>query len=206
MDVVNMIHVIGDSHSESFRGYPGFTVHFLGSATAHNLIKDNSITHSKQKTLAVMSKIPNNEVVLFVLGEIDCRLHIYQKYMDTNEAVPIEKLISTTVERYIGFLKQFKDHRVVVSTIPPAGYEEKRYEYPFYGSPKIRGYINKTFNEALREECSKAGTPCVDIYDKVVREDGLAKQEYLRDQVHFNYKAIALIVEELRRQKLMEKL
>jgi len=199
-----MIHVIGDSHSQSFGGYPGFTVHCIGSATAHNLMKDNSATQSRQKIITLMSIIPKNAVTLFVLGEIDCRIHIYQKYMENNEATPIEKLISTTVERYIGFLKQFKEHRRTTSTIPPAGYQGNIYSYPFYASPKIRGYINKTYNELLREECSRVNISCIDIYDKVVGEDGLAKQEYLRDQVHFNHKAIALIVEELKRQKLME--
>ena len=197
-----MIHIIGDSHAESFRGHIDVSIHVIGRATAHNLIKDNSTTNSKHKTLALMNIIPKRDVVAFVLGEIDCRVHIYQKYMEKNQTITLEELIEKTVNRYISFLKQFKEHKIAVVTIPPAGYEGNAFRYPFFGSPKIRAYINKTYNEILIKICRTENISYVDIYDKIALPNGLAKPEYLRDQLHLNHRATRLIVEELKRLEL----
>ena len=197
MGEFKLIHVIGDSHAESFKGQREVRVHVIGRATAYNLIKDNSTTNSKQKTLNVMSKIPKGDTVAFVLGEIDCRVHIYQKYLVKDKIISLETLIDNTINRYISFLTQFKEHRIVAVTIPPAGYEGNEFKYPFYGSPEIRAYINQTYNEKLIEACKKEKLSYVDIYDKIVLPNGLANTRYLRDKIHLNHSAIRLIITEL---------
>jgi len=192
-----VICVVGDSHAESFRGVKGISTHIIGRATAYNLIKDNSTSKSKQKTAQLMKNIHDGSYALFTLGEIDCRVHIYHKYMSDGEVKPIEQYIQDTVDRYIEALKQYKG-RIIVCTIPPAGYEGNSFKYPFYGTPEIRGYINKTFNIKLVEACKRNDIPYVDVFDKVVLPNNLAKKEYLKDEIHFNNKAISLILEELK--------
>ena len=197
-----MIHVIGESHAEEYRNYPYFRVYIVPLATAHNLIEEKSTSESSQKIKQILKGIPEKDYIMFVLGEIDCRVHIYQIYEKEGETKPLETYIENTVNRYITYIKTL-NRNVILQTVPPAGYYDPN-TYPFYGSAKDRAYINKTFNELLSKRCESENIPCVDIYDKVALPNGMANPEYLKDHVHLNLKATNLIVKRLREMCCIE--
>ena len=198
-----MIHVIGESHAESFNGHTTyFVTHVIPSVTAYNLVEEHSTSDSRRKVKEVVNRIHPNETLLFVFGEIDCRVHIFNKYMQNECTIPLSQYISDTVKRYMQFLKEL-DRKIIVANIPPAGYELNVMNFPFFGSPKDRALISKTYNLMLKQKCDTEDIPFIDIFDKVVLPNGLANPEYLRDQVHFNHKAIELMQDELRRMKLI---
>ena len=194
-----MIHVFGDSHADGFNGHSGYVAHIVGRCTAYNLINPNSTTQGGVKIGNIVSKLDAKHYLLFVFGEIDCRVHIYQKYMEHNQEHPLTKYITDTVTRYLDYVEQYKP-RVIIGNIPPAGYEGNAFNYPFYGDPNIRAYINYKYNESLEKECNRRDIPFVSIYHETVLSDGLADKRYLRDSIHYNNKAVKLFTTKLREQ------
>lgn len=201
-----MIHVIGDSHATTFSGYPGFIVHWIGPATAHNLIEDNSTTKSKAIIFRLLDNIDINDKILFVFGENDCRVQVYSAYMSDKQVKPIEDYIKVTVTRYGRFLKLLQERKrldFAVLTIPPAVYGGQRYKLSHYASKEVRARINKEFNEQLKLFCQENNIKCIDIYDKLATEDGLIKLNYLRDDIHLNRDVIPFVVEELKKVNMI---
>ena len=197
-----MIHVIGESHAEIYRGVPKlFRSHVIPQATAHNLIEEHSTSDSNAKIKHILNVIPATAHIMFVMGEIDCRVRIYHRYIKEEKIKPLEHYIETTVDRYITYLKSLK-RDVIVLTVPPAGYYGAK-EFPMYGSPETRAYVSKKFNEILLKRCEDEHITCIDIYDKVVLPNGLANPDYLKDHVHLNNKALQLIIEELKKKNLV---
>ena len=200
------IHVIGDSHSTTFSGYPGFTVHWIGPATAYNLIEDNSSTKSKAIIFRLLHNIDMNAKILFVFGENDCRVQVYNAYMSEKQVKPIEDYIKDTVTRYGKFLKLLQERKgldFAVLTVPPAVYGGQRYKLSHYASKEVRARINKEFNEQLKLFCQENNIKCIDIYDKLATEDGLIKLNYLRDDIHLNRDVIPFVVEELKKVNMI---
>ena len=197
-----MIHIIGESHAEIYRGVPKlFTTHVIPQATAHNLIEEHSTADSNAKIKHILKVIPPTAPVMFVMGEIDCRVRIYHRYIKEEKIKPLDHYIENTVDRYITYLQSLK-REVIVLTVPPAGYYGAK-EFPMYGSPEIRAYVSKKFNEVLLKRCEEGNIAYIDVYDKVVLPNGLANPSYLKDHVHFNNNAIQLIIEELKKKNLV---
>jgi hypothetical protein len=200
------IHVIGDSHATTFSGYPGFTVHWIGPATAYNLIEDNSTTKSKAIIFGLLHNIDKRDKILVVFGENDCRIQVYNAYMTDKQVKPIEDYVKATVSRYGKFLKLLKERKgldFAVLTVPPAVYGGQRYKLSYYASKEVRAKINKEFNEKLKLFCQENNIKCIDIYDKLATEDGLIKLNYLRDDIHLNRDVIPFVCEELKKVNMM---
>jgi len=197
------IHVIGDSHALVFGKSKLFSVHHIGPATAYNLKNENSSTNSNQKLFGIIEKINEfKDIVILVFGEIDCRIHIYYKYMMSNKTTPISELIDKTVSNYGMVLKQLREINInfLVCGIPAAGFEENIYKYPFYASPEIRTKIFYEFNERLKNFCGKNNYKYINIYPIVSDKNGFLLQEYADDNVHLNEKIIPFIEDWLRKE------
>jgi len=194
------IHIIGDSHVNVFRDYPQerVVVHQLGPATAHNLIEDQSTTNSKKQLTEILQHIDKDDKVVLILGEIDCRTHIYKKHTETG--TPISDLIDETVRRYVDATKPIIDMGIdfAIYSVLPAG----RWCNPSNQwcplDPRIQ--IHKEFHEKLSMECKIRGYKMVDVWDKIVDETGNhTQQKYLCDPVHLNGNAIPILIAEINR-------
>ncbi len=190
-------HVIGDSHSLVFKRQPGFIVHHVGPATAHNLIKDTSATQSGRQLREILGGIRKRDVVIFCFGEIDCRIHIYYQFRKNEGRIPISELIRQTIWNYGSVLSQVvaQGFSVCVYGIPPPGHEENRYGYPFYATLDMRSTIYKEFNECLKKLCADKGIKYIDIFSLVSDEHGGIAAEYADGQVHLNSRVVGLVRE-----------
>jgi hypothetical protein len=65
------IHVFGDSHVSEFSNIPGCLLHYVGPITMHRIGRDG-LNFLDMTSYGVQE----NEVAIFVFGEIDCRCHI----------------------------------------------------------------------------------------------------------------------------------
>lgn len=195
-----VIHVVGDSHVEPFRGSIPFSAHHIGATTAYNLNKKNSTTKSHEKLFQVIERIRKNDIVMLCFGEIDCRIHIYYQHKKSNEKYSMEELIDRTISNYGEVMAQLKDRGInfCVYCVSPATKVENEYKYPFYGTPEIRSQINRTFNEKLKLFCETNGYKFIDIYDEVAAKDGLMLKEYMSDDIHLNRRAVRLVRAEIR--------
>lgn len=196
-----LIHVIGDSHAKVFRLHKPFIVHYVGAATAHNLLKTGSTINSNRKLFDAASRIGPGGVVLLVFGEIDCRIHIYYQFKKNGERSSIGELIDNTVANYGQAMDRLAGLglRLAVCGVPPATKVRNEYRYPFYAPPDVHCKINALFNERLKALCHQRGYPYIDVLSRFADEDGFMRREYAADEIHLNGRTVGYVREELRR-------
>jgi len=215
-----MIYVIGDSHARSYRqGIPILTEKLegdsgngigwfeVGPATAYNLIKDNSTVQAKKKIKAFIDKHGLQEKYVFVFGEIDCRLHVFDHYVRNGQISMIEDYVTATVERYLLFLHHMKNYGVnfAVMTIPPTSLIQNTFHYKNWAAVDLRAKIHAMFNSALKAACRVNGFQVIDFYGKVADEQGHALEGTTSDGCHLHtHVATPLLVKELKRIGWME--
>lgn len=206
------MNVIGDSHSESFIGYPGFKVYPVSMLTAQYLLDDEGKPPSLpcelgKKVLEIISVIPSDEWILLTVGEIDCRAIIYSRYISEKRKKGYNSYIDETVDRYVAFLDRTNDQRIIVLTVVPPGYGDWNgsvSDPKFYAPVETRSDITKKFNKWLKAKCRNRSIEYIDIYDKIVTDTGQTNREFLRDHIHLNHKGITLIAEELKMKGILK--
>jgi hypothetical protein len=201
------IHIIGDSHSMSFKS-GSFIIHHLGPATAFNLNKNSSSTHSKKKLVKILKSLDKtNEKIILIFGEIDCRIHIYNTFMKNEKKIPLNKIIARTIKNYeevLDFINS-KNINFYVCSIPPAGTQGNCFNYPFYADKPTRAKIHRHFNNLLEERCRTKGYKYINLYKKVSNRNGFAIKKYMADEIHLNEYAVQFLKEDLKRLDLANK-
>lgn len=151
-----MLHIIGDSHSRTFDGAKDTEIHWMGAVTALNIWKKN------KEILPIMEQYPKDRY-FFCFGEIDCRIHIYAKAMETG--VPEYIITHNTVNTYVSYAAFLRrNYDVSVMSAPPQGVQENVYEYEFYASRPHRQEITDYFNLWLESIARDNKVPFVDIW------------------------------------------
>ena len=93
----------GDSHRSVFNNVGKIETINVGSGTAYNLNRDDSLTKSGKKIKDELKKrIPKEDIILLTFGEIDCMEHIYKNRFRTNKDVT--KIVEEIIDRYIKFI------------------------------------------------------------------------------------------------------
>lgn len=161
------IHIIGDSHSLLFQN-PEVESHWLGAATAFQVWKKHYLIRG------IVPRIDKDDEFWFMLGEIDCRIHIYSKSQELRIA-PLDFMIKKTVESYVGYLSYFyRSYPVFVMATPPQGPVGNVFNYQYYADQETRQKIAHRFNQELEESAKEAGLGFVDLYkpywDKVSKK------------------------------------
>ena len=125
-----MIHCIGDSHTLIFNNLSDFKVHTLWGITASH-IKNRSDEIDK-----IIQEIDKNDYILFVIGEIDCRVFLDTKiqfylnlYNEPFESENTEIIIYKLVERYFNFIKNRYSEYNIIFWGPVASYREDLISY-----------------------------------------------------------------------------
>jgi len=198
---IPVVHAIGDSHTEVLQGVSPFVTTWLGGATAFNLGTDGSTTGSKEKLEAALKAVrKRRDVVLLVVGEIDCRIHVYNQYMKGEGAVPMESIIDATIERYGAVARSLKSRgfRVVLHGAPAAAREDNIYCKPFYADEATRAWIVREFNCRLGAWCDQNDVEFLDVYPRVADSSGFIRPELTEDGVHLGPAALPIYQEWVR--------
>lgn len=177
-----LIHVIGDSHVQVFKGISKYVlIHRLGPSTAYNLGRKGS----------------TGDILVLVFGEIDCRIHIYNQYEKNKRKFTISEWIDRTIASYGDVLEQLNGlgMNFAVYSVPPVGTAGNAYGHPHYATREIRGMITREFNQKLKLLCRQKGYKFLDIYSAVCDERGFMPEEYAFDDTHLNGKVAGLIVD-----------
>jgi lysophospholipase L1-like esterase len=193
------IFVFGDSHAGKFGADPGMFIRLFnaGQATAHNLCNQNGPSYfNLQQSL---HEYDPADVFLFVLGEIDCRIHFYYQHMKTGK--PISVLIMDTVARYGHIIKSVRDDgrpNVAVLDVPPATRQGNVYELEHYATREERSDIARWFNEILGSWCAAREIPFIRLYPYIADERGFLKDQYAtEDGAHVSHLTVPFVVQEL---------
>ncbi|MFH1150622.1 MAG: SGNH/GDSL hydrolase family protein [Actinomycetota bacterium] len=193
-----VVHVIGDSHAKVFKGEEPFVVHRLGRATAYNLRKEKSMTKSRERLMKTVRYVDGDrDSIVMVFGEIDCRIHIYDKHMESGGESSIDDLIGSTVSSYGEVLEMLKgmgfDLYVYGVPAPVRAGNENLFDSRYYAAPGTRSYIYSEFNERLGEHCRVHGYPYIDIHSRIADADGFMRPEYVADRIHPNKKVLEFV-------------
>jgi len=199
---VPLIHVIGDSHVKAFRMNKSFVTHHIHGATANNLKRKNSTSHSNERLFSIVGKINEKDIVMLAFGEIDCRIHVYYQFKKNGEKYTISDLIDMTVSNYIEVLEQVREHvkNPCVYSVAPSTTVGNEYDYPYYADPEMRSEITRTFNARLEDFCKKNNFAYIDIYPNVSDESGFMLPEYTADKIHLNNKVVDFVKIEIKRK------
>jgi hypothetical protein len=181
---IDMIHTFGDSHClTGWNKIPVVVTHHIGAVLCYSFGKERLMRLDIKKF-----GVQEGDVVIFSMGEIDCRCHIFKH---VSEECSFEIIISRLVAGYFEAIKEnvsrFSGLKVVVYNIPPATRKGITYEnpdYPYAGSDSDRKEYVQCFNKLLRKCCLEYGYTFFDIYSAVVDREGFLAREYSDGNVH----------------------
>lgn len=160
-----------------------FRINWFGSKTMHSIGRDGLNALNIQNY-----NVTENDVALFVFGEIDARCHI-GKQRDLNNR-DLEEIIETLAHTFMETLQKnrslFKNiYIVVVSVIPPTNnaYNES---YPYHGSLNDRALITQKLNNKLKQLCDAYSFGFLDIYSQYTNTEGILDNNRSDGVVHIN--------------------
>jgi len=193
------VYAFGDSHAGKFCGDPRFICGDAQQATAHNLINENSESQSWFALQQHLYIYDPEDIFMFVIGEIDCRIHFYRQHVITGKSY--HELMDNTVRRYGHIVKAVRDDgrpNVAVLDIPPAMAQGNEYGYDHYADRDTRAAIIIEFNDTLAEWCEANDIYLVCLWPYIADGRGWLKEEYaVGDGAHVSENAVPLVVAEL---------
>ena len=197
-----MIHTIGDSHCKfGFEKINNINIHWLGPKCCYSFGK-NKLQYINIRDFGIQE----NDTIIFSLGEIDCRAHIYKFVTDE---ISFETIIDTIVENYFIAIKeniaQYNHLKTVIyNIVPPTDIHNKniihtedelqKHVYikhkddfiPWKGPNDDRKKYHLYFNKKLQEYCQKNHFIFFDIYNKYTDENGYLDRKYSDGDIHIN--------------------
>jgi len=217
MDEKKIIHCFGDSHVLFFKKLAKYlrlrqykvkekevNIHFLadyvGSALAYNLCKKNTSTKAREKIFDIIKKrVPVKNRVMFVFGEIDCRVHLAKRIIVKKENM--KSVVLECVDRYFSFIREVKNlnYEILVFGAVATTIHEDTY-FPKYGTCRERNKITKLFNQYLEDSCKKEDMIFVSIFDKLINKNNITKWKFYCDNAHIGPKAFPLIIKEFEKK------
>lgn len=220
------IFVIGDSHTDIFNGNtfskkrnlalkekkwflcanyekaPEIVTYHLDAVLAFTANNQNSTLKCKEKVKYLINNgyLPRGSKIVISLGEIDCRVHV--KRQTELQEISVDKVLDNIVNNYYDFISWLQSESYDIVVYGPIAQQKDSClldpMYPRYGSEIERNEIVRLFNEKLKIACKNKGIGFFTIYDKLINKDGTTKDEYLRDGVHLNNKAIPILLKEMK--------
>jgi hypothetical protein len=183
IDNIPNVHVFGDSHSiacfrDGSRGLSfeltgndhifiyndfkiPFSIHWIVDKTMHGVGKDglNTLDIKKYNVL-------ENDIVVFVFGEIDVRCHIGRQRDQKKRC--LEEIINTLVNNYVATINENRVfynniNCVIMSVLPPTN-RGFNHAFPYYGTIEDRVNITKKLNSKLKEACLLNNIKYLDVY------------------------------------------
>ncbi len=215
-DKRRVIHCIGDSHCRFFaelkrtlyaptesgrEQHVLFRSYWLGPVLAHNLSEYNTTTRGREQLeLALERLIPSGSIVLFALGEIDCRFHLLRQA--ERQRRPVPDVVADTVERYVSTLESVRSRgfKVLVWNAVPSAPDGTAapHEFPYFGTQEQRNEVTRMFNEQLAAKCSR-DISLVSVIDKLQDDRGQIDYALFKsDRVHLSESVMPLTLAALK--------
>ena len=204
-----MIYTFGNSHAHLFTNthpatfgkgnvHPNFTSYSLGATIAYNFYE-----HHLPKVYEHLKNIPfdkNNDYVMLIVGEVDCRWHLpYQAHIqNTSHENIVNECINRYFQNYIDLVD--KGYKIIGWGGHPsttAGHSDNPSE-PIFGDCLSRNAISLLWNEKLKEKCLQHNIPYISIINNLIDPStGLTKTYYFSDYCHLNYDKLNHLIEPL---------
>lgn len=209
-----MIFCIGNSHVNLFsQSHPAtqishnkyFMTFNVGPSVAYNFYKTYYPTIVRQLFNGTceyftmhtpISPIPKGSYILYPLGEIDCRFHLPKHIIE--DKLTIEQAVQICVDRFMIVIENtIKDGYKPIgwATHPTRSFPHNPTQMPpYYGDPKLRNEIALYYNIYQYECFQKLGLPFYSIYEQLVTQDNVTKEEFFWDELHLDIEKVYPLV------------
>jgi hypothetical protein len=218
-----MIYALGNSHANYFaNSHPGVlgfgdpsqfnygkerNEHFMSySANFHNpnpkyrhVLAHKFMERYYPYITNVINNInyTENDYIMLIVGEIDCRWHIPKKI--TLQNLPAEEVVLEFInDLFPAFINlQENGYNVVGWGGQPSttGNHNDDPDNPVYGDCLFRNKISLLWNDLLYNKCKEHGMKFVSIIRDLIDESGLTKMEYFMDYCHLTQKSFPMVLE-----------
>jgi hypothetical protein len=208
-----MIHIVGDSHTQIFNDLPSFTIYWLPTITASH------VSHRLTEIYSVVEHIPKDELVMFSMGEIDCRVFLETKveyYKSLTDSKNTIEIIESVVNRYFNVIKNnfSETHRIgfwgpvasythKVSSSKELGYHpDMSFFMPGTYSCSERNELTKIFNDRLKVLCDENGFVFMTMFYDMIDEN-MNTKENMTDGIHLPGSLQPFIIEKFKEKGLL---
>lgn len=227
-----MIYALGNSHahffSDSHPGLVGFGNHEMynyGTKKSEYFISYSANFHNSNPqyrhvlahkfierhypsiiSAILQANITENDYVMLIVGEIDCRWHLPKKVIIQNRTP--EDVVQECIDEFFpAFLDlQESGYNVVGWGGHPSttrGHSDDP-DNPIYGDCLFRNKISLLWNDLLYNRCQEHGMKFVSIIRDLINDDGLTKMEYFLDDYHLKASVLPLVIEKCKQEGIIK--
>jgi hypothetical protein len=176
-----VVHVFGDSQTNTYEDMPNVIVHRTDGVTMYRMGQERvPFVRNLQRRLGRRS------ILMFVFGGIDARLHIGR--VAEARGRPAAEVIDELVDSFLGAIEARRRGRrvLVVGVLPPAANDAIWPLYGCWGTQEQRIAIARSLNERLAQRSADFGFGFVDHYDEYCDEHGRQCPGLTSDGVHLH--------------------
>ncbi|MCK8780185.1 hypothetical protein M0654_09330 [Rhizobium sp. NTR19] len=174
------LHVCGDSHSAyCFDRFENAVIKWLGPLTMHRAARD-----AEQIIRPLLSDVEADDIVVFILGEIDIRCHLIPVAERSGSSVDDEA--AKLAHRYVLAISQLigpSNAAVIVQPPYPAD-RRSNPELPFIGSLQHRIDTHQALSKHLMLAADAAGLHYLPFPRKYADARGGLRRKFSDDGVH----------------------
>jgi hypothetical protein len=199
-----IIHCIGDSHTWQFIGklpenlninenISGYKNKYNNTITINNknitffgyrCCEDGAYAYNIEKRKNIIDKIlintNQNDILIFMFGEVDCRYKIKSQMLKNNTTIEEEVLI--VVNRYMDFIKNYNSRKIIIWGPHPQHTSPTHHYIDCFDSNE-RNTITKIFNEKLELFANKGNYSFITLFNELIDKPEL-NNYFLDDTIH----------------------
>jgi len=192
--VIQVMHkkilTIGDSHSSDVHSHWGkiniegleIIAGHIGPKLAYTLgrgaISDMVIQQINN------AKLKKDDLIIFCMGEIDCRCHVSDKSKGKDWRQVIREIVFPYLKKIKELTNNFSEVYVYNVTPTRNTPEQEVGEFPFRGEPQERREYTLYMNKIIMENCEKFGSKFFDIYSSIVCPEGFLNLSQADASIH----------------------
>lgn len=191
---MGQVFAFGNSHVSIFSGtdsmvpiwpnlsqdkLPWFRTFRIGAVTAYQAVKHMKLIYEICDSVSFKK---DEDILLFVFGEVDIRAHIVEQSKKQNR--PQVQITKEVVQRYFEAIKEAKDEGYEVAVFGCiAGFKLKeggdKPPWPYSGTCKERNSITQIFNQELCKKCHTNYIPFISVFEEMLLMNGETDVRYL---------------------------
>jgi len=194
-----LIYCFGDSHTFLLSEQPGFKVVGGGAHLAHSFrYEDHPVKVDIER---ILLEIPEQSNLMFMYGEIDCRMHIPKQFH--TKVRTMEEAALGSVEGYVAALIGYAHRGHSVLLWGPHVMSKKWYLKGVDADPETRCGVTGTwkeiqratmlFNRYAKEKCEGTPVKFATFYDLMVKRQIYSDTRWYQDYNHLNRECLPMI-------------
>ena len=121
-----------------------------------------------------------NDILIFMFGEVDCRYKIKSQMLKNNTTIEEEVLI--VVNRYMDFIKNYNSRKIIIWGPHPQHTSPTHHYIDCFDSNE-RNTITKIFNEKLELFANKGNYSFITLFNELIDKPEL-NNYFLDDTIH----------------------